>query len=99
MNKKIILILAGVISAGLSNVSVAAPDSHSGYLLNSSGGIINLNGKCMHTGDWTPEMAVPECDPDIAAANQLKKATEHPPEKKPGPVIDSPQPKKAETTN
>ena len=96
------LVLASLFSAGLINSSYAEAPLHNGYLLNSSGGIINFNGFCIHTGVWTPEMAVPECDPDVVAANQLKnspasgsapkQATKPTPAIRPYPVFDSPQP-------
>jgi len=73
---KSVLIWAGIIAASLSNISIAATDSHTGYVLNSSGGIIILNGLCIHTGEWTPEMAIPECDPEVVAANKLKQTSQ-----------------------
>jgi hypothetical protein len=70
---KIILMLACVLLSSFSHISNAETSS-AGYWLNSSGNIINFNGFCIHTGEWTPEIAVRECDPDTVAENLLQNA-------------------------
>ena len=70
------LIWAGLFAVGFTSISFAADGSHSGYVLNSSGGIIILNGLCIHTGEWTSEKAITECDPEVAAENNLKQPSQ-----------------------
>lgn len=36
----------------------------------------NTTGLCWHTGYWTPAMAIPECDPDLAKKTEVAAAPE-----------------------
>ena len=57
---KKLLNLSCILLSFLPYASEAETQASTGYLLNSSGQIINLKGVCIRTGDWTPEKAIPE---------------------------------------
>ena len=67
MNKQIskITLLA---TLGLSaSVSLAQVPNNDGYLFDTRGGVARSGfGLCWKTTRWTPAMAIPECDPDLA---------------------------------
>lgn len=53
----------------LSTVGVASADeiTREGYLTDSRGDVIrNSYNACWRNGSWTPSLAIPECDPDLA---------------------------------
>ena len=59
-----LLILSGIIAAGLPTFTSAATAVNEGYWVDSAGSIIkNGSGGCWHTIFWTPVMAVAGCDP------------------------------------
>ena len=58
-----ILILAGIVAAGLPALASAATSANEGYLVDSSGSIVKSGfGACWHTAYWTPALAVSGCD-------------------------------------
>jgi OOP family OmpA-OmpF porin len=61
-----------------------------GYLTDTQGGIVRAIGAgvCVRTSQWTPALAVAECDPDL-----VPKAPPPPP---PPKKVETPPPKKAE---
>jgi hypothetical protein len=67
MNKQIskITLLA---TLGLSaSVSLAQVPNNDGYLFDTRGVVARSGfGLCWKTTRWTPAMAIPECDPDLA---------------------------------
>ena len=46
----------------------------------------NTTGLCWHTGYWTPAMAIPECEPDLAKKVEVA-AAPPPPAPAPAPVV------------
>lgn len=61
--KKIAMLIAMVAATG----SAIAQTNTIGYWKDSSGLIVhNPYGECWRAGYWTPELAIPECDPAIA---------------------------------
>ncbi|MDD2915858.1 MAG: OmpA family protein [Gallionella sp.] len=53
----------------LPPVGIASADeiTREGYLTDSRGNVIrNSYDNCWRNGSWTPAMAIPECDPDLA---------------------------------
>jgi len=50
----------------MSGVASADETSKEGYLTDSRGDVVRSGaGLCVHTGYWTPAMAIEECDPDL----------------------------------
>src|SRR5215212_6029393 len=66
-----------------------------GYLTDTQGGVVRAIGAgvCVRTSQWTPALAVAECDPDLMP----KKAPPPPPppavKEKPKPVAEKPKAK------
>lgn len=86
-----ILILAGLIATGLPVLASSATPVNGGYLADSAGNLVkNGHGGCWHTGYWTPEMAISECDP-VAAKAEVKQ----PPKVSATSPAPQPQPKLA----
>ncbi|HXF67260.1 MAG TPA: OmpA family protein [Burkholderiales bacterium] len=91
MNSAIRTTLVGLAAAG---VFLPAPASaqfkNQGYLTDSTGAIVRAAGAgvCVRTSDWTPALAVAECDPDLVKKPAPK------PEPKPAPKpAEKPKPK------
>jgi OOP family OmpA-OmpF porin len=47
--------------------ALAQPDAKTGYLIDGQGGFVHSGtpGQCWRTGEWTPALAQPECDPAL----------------------------------
>jgi OOP family OmpA-OmpF porin len=61
-----IMILNAVSLAALSMTGIAGANetSNEGYLTDSRGAVVRSgSGLCIHTGIWTPALAIEECDP------------------------------------
>ena len=67
MNKhaaKYSLLVAALI--GISASAMAETTGHPGYLVDTRDAVVKSGfGLCWHTTDWTPAMAIAECDPDF----------------------------------
>ncbi len=85
MNSALWNTLAGFAIAGAFVPAVASAQPKDGYLTDTQGGIVRAVGAgvCVRTSQWTPALAVAECDPDL-----VKK----PPVVKPKPPV-KPKPK------
>ena len=71
--------------------SAATGERKDGYLTDTQGGIVRAIGAgvCVRTSQWTPALAVAECDPDL-----VKKPAPPPPPPKPAPKPEAkPAPK------
>lgn len=99
MNSAIRMTLAGLAAAG---VCLPAPASaqfkNQGYLTDTTGAIVRAVGAgvCVRTSDWTPALAVAECDPDLVKKPAPAPKPAPKPEVKPKPkpeVKPKPEPK------
>jgi OOP family OmpA-OmpF porin len=45
-----------------------------GYVNNSAGSIVRTRSDCLHTPQWTPEVAIEECDPQFVAKADVEVA-------------------------
>ncbi len=77
---------------------VASAQAKDGYLTDSQGGVVRAAGAgvCVRTSQWTPALAVAECDPDLVkkpAPPKAKPAVKPKPKPKPKPEA-KPKPKK-----
>lgn len=62
------LVVVAACAAAASPAQVMAQNEPrtQGYLVDSSGEVVRSGtGLCWHTGNWTPEMATEQCDPDL----------------------------------
>lgn len=98
MSSAIRIILAGVAAAAALLPAVAAAQGarSPGYLYDSQGNVVKapVAGVCVRTSQWTPAVAIAECDPDLvkkpAPAAKPAPAPAKPAEKpkpKPKPVM------------
>jgi OOP family OmpA-OmpF porin len=79
-----------------ATASAQTGERKDGYLTDTQGGIVRAIGAgvCVRTSQWTPALAVAECDPDLIP----KKAPPPPPPpkaqvEKPKPAAEKPKPK------
>jgi len=77
----------------MASLTLAGPASadeinKQGYLTDSSGNVVKSgSGLCWHTGSWTPEMAIAECDPDLMKKEAPKLAAAEVPAAEPAPAV------------
>ena len=69
-----------------------------GYLTDTQGGVVRAIGAgvCVRTSQWTPALAIMECDPDLIPKPAPKPAPAPKPEAKPAPKPEAkpkPEPK------
>lgn len=63
------------LSLVFSSVAFAHSVEKEGYLIDTRGNVVKNNyNECWKTGYWTPAMAIPECDPDLAKKEEPKAA-------------------------
>lgn len=71
--------------SGMCAAELSAYDKR-GYLVDSRGNVVkNSYNQCWRTGYWTPELAIPECDPDLFKKEEPKVAIVTPPVVPPPP--------------
>ena len=75
--------------------SAATGERKDGYLTDTQGGIVRAIGAgvCVRTSQWTPALAVAECDPDLVPKPAPVAAPK--PAPTPPPVVEKPKPKPA----
>ena len=83
------LTLAGAFAAAALAPALASAQAKDGYLTDTAGGVVKALGAdvCVRTSQWTPALAIAECDPDL-----VKKAA---PKKKAAPAKKAAPKKKA----
>lgn len=87
IKKSTVGIVMGATLAVLASGSAIAAPTTPGYLTDSSGKIWkNSYGECWKSGMWTPDMAIPECDPSLIKKEEPKKVVEAEPMPAPAPV-------------
>jgi len=67
MNSTIRSTLIGLAAAGALLPGLAAAEDMDGYLADKAGGVVKAPraGVCVRTRQWTPALAIAECDPDL----------------------------------
>lgn len=87
MKKRIVLALAAAAAAS----GAFAQTKEIGYW-HDTGGVITRNtyGECWRAGYWTPELAIPECEPGMA--KPVARAVVPAPVPAPAPVVEAPKP-------
>ncbi len=68
MHPALKITLASAVMAIALSPALGNAQSDAGYLSVASGGVLKATGAgvCVRSGQWTPALATPECDPDIA---------------------------------
>lgn len=69
--------------------SAATSERKDGYLTDTKGGIVRAIGAgvCVRTSQWTPALAVAECDPDLVPKPKPKPAPAAKPGPRPAPAV------------
>lgn len=93
MNSAIRISLVGLAAAGMFLPATAFSQARSpGYVYDTAGGVVRapVAGVCLRTSQWTPAVAIAECDPDLvkkaAPAAAPKAAPKAKPAAKPAPA-------------
>ncbi len=68
MHPALNITLASAVMAIALSPALGNAQSNAGYISVASGGVLKATGAgvCVRSGQWTPALATPECDPDIA---------------------------------
>jgi OOP family OmpA-OmpF porin len=86
--------MAGMLAGGLA-VAHTGGKANIGYAGDSKGHLVTDNfGRCVRTGSWTPELALPECEggapkPAVAPAPKPEPVAVPPPAPAPVPVVET----------
>ena len=92
IKKSTVGIVVGATLAIWASAPASAAPTTPGYLTDSSGKIWkNSYGECWKSGMWTPEMAVPECDPSLIKKAEPEKVVEAEPTPAPAPAPVGPE--------
>ena len=90
---RIILGALAMASLTLAGNIFADEITKEGYLTDTRSDVIKSGyGQCWHTGFWTPDMAITECDPDLVKKVEPKMAEAKTPDAEPKPVAVTPPP-------
>ena len=81
--------------------ALAFAQAKDGYVTDTAGGIVKAPGAgvCVRTSQWTPALAVAECDPDLVKKPAPAKAAAKKPEAKPEAKKPEAKPKKPAMLN
>ena len=96
MRSALRITLASAIVAAALAPALASAQAKDGYLTDTAGGVVKAPGAgvCVRTSQWTPALAIAECDPDL-----VKKPAPAPPQKaapqKAAPAAQKAAPQKA----
>jgi len=82
------------IAAGTLLPAVASAQPKDGYLTDTQGGVVRALGAnvCVRTSQWTPALAIAECDPDLVPKPKPKPAAKPAPKPKPKPAAKPKKP-------
>jgi OmpA-OmpF porin, OOP family len=100
MRSALRITLASAIVAAALAPALASAQAKDGYLTDAAGGVVKAPGAgvCVRTSQWTPALAIAECDPDLVKkpAPAAQKAA---PKAAPQKVAPKPKPAKPEFLN
>ncbi|MDH4149694.1 MAG: OmpA family protein [Betaproteobacteria bacterium] len=102
MRSALRITIASAIAAAAFAPALASAQAKDGYLTDTAGGVVKSLGAnvCVRSSQWTPALAVAECDPDLVKKPAPKAAQKAAPQKaKPAPQKAKPKPKKPEMLN
>jgi OOP family OmpA-OmpF porin len=92
MRSTLRITLASAIVAAAFAPALASAQAKDGYLTDTAGGVVKALGAgvCVRTSQWTPALAIAECDPDLVKKPAPKAA---PQKAKPAPQKAKPEAK------
>lgn len=66
-------VCVAVVASMLPGVAAATVGPTPGYLVNAEGRVVvSASGFCVRTGQWTPALAIEQCDPELARRNGVR---------------------------
>ncbi len=91
---------SAIVAAALAPALVSA-QAKDGYLTDTAGGVVKAPGAgvCVRTSQWTPALAIAECDPDLVKKPAPQKAAVAPQKAAPQKAKPAAKPKKPEMLN
>ncbi len=104
MRSALRITIASAIAAAALAPALASAQAKDGYLTDTAGGVVKALGAnvCVRSSQWTPALAIAECDPDLvkkpAPKVQAAPAPKAAPQKA-APQKAAPKPKKPEMLN
>ncbi len=103
MRSALRITLASAIAAAALAPALVSAQAKDGYLTDTAGGVVKSLGAgvCVRTSQWTPALAVAECDPDLVKKPAPKAAPQKakPAPQKAAPQKAKPKPKKPQMLN
>lgn len=97
MRSALRITLASAIVAAALAPALASAQAKDGYLTDTAGGVVKAPGAgvCVRTSQWTPALAIAECDPDLVKKPAPKRAAQKAAPQKAAPQKAAPKPKPA----
>jgi len=101
MRSALRITLASAIVAAALAPALASAQAKDGYLTDTAGGVVKAPGAgvCVRTSQWTPALAIAECDPDLVKKPAPQKAKAAPQKAAPQKAAPKPKPKKPAMLN
>lgn len=102
MRSALRITIASAIAAAALAPALASAQAKDGYLTDTAGGVVKALGAnvCVRSSQWTPALAIAECDPDLVKKPMAQKApTPKAAPQKAAPQKAKPKPKKPEMLN
>lgn len=104
MRSALRITIASAIAAAAFAPALASAQAKDGYLTDTAGGVVKALGAnvCVRSSQWTPALAIAECDPDLVKKPAPKAAAPQkaaPAPQKAAPQKAAPKPKKPEMLN
>jgi OmpA-OmpF porin, OOP family len=103
MRSALRITIASAIAAAALAPALVSAQAKDGYLTDTAGGVVKALGAgvCVRTSQWTPALAIAECDPDLVKKPAPKAAPQKaaPAPKKAEPQKAAPKPKKPQMLN
>ena len=96
MRSTLRITLASAIAVAAFAPALGFAQAKDGYLTDTAGGVVKapVAGVCVRTSQWTPALAIAECDPDLVKKPAPKAAPKAAPQKaKPAPQKAKPEAK------
>jgi len=101
MRSALRITLASAIVAAALAPALASAQAKDGYLTDTAGGVVKAPGAgvCVRNSQWTPALAIAECDPDLVKKPAAAAQKAAPQKAAPQKVAPKPKPKKPTMLN
>lgn len=95
MRSALRITIASAMAAAAFAPALASAQAKDGYLMDSSGAVVKAAGAnvCVRTSQWTPALAIADCDPDLVKKPAAAAQKAAPQKAAPAPQKAAPKPK------